>query len=634
MYHGAGDPHTARRLPETLPGQGPEATARAALSRVRKLLAAYSPGMPREPSRLTAALETGAEDASLERERSFALGWLRWLADDPAAAEPLLGEAVRRAREADAIEALAEAAYWCARVRVLLARADALADYETLLRGLGGSPQATAWFIDLLWRSGCVDRAEQVWRSLRGNRRVAGCPEGPLLEARPLLRRGEVALAERLLNEAVPTNGVVWVERLLLLAWAAAAQKQYERARALLDEAGAGPYPATALQTWARLIERRSWGETPAVEEAGRIPPALTAFLAGQQARLAGDSEAAGAAYRAALASAAVQPFARYALTCLGQDDAAALLAAQPGLFLAVRCRARLARERFRARQATPAEYLDALQQADAAGNRDAAAEHFHRLAVALQQRQPDREGVRVLTAEGSGAAARNFLRAALELAVYRLSPEDARGLLLEWSRRGDLDEDLRTTVGRQLLRLLLGSGGEDAEVSAAVGRLLPGEPLLADRVPVAGGTRVGAAAGLGRRRGMAAGGAGASGARPVEGAGGGAAGAGGSGARRRRGRRRAARRGGRLARPGRAAGLRAPRRGERRRRSAGPSRLAAGPVALAAAVGPTLPRSGWRGPGEPRRAGGALRQDCATAPRHTSGAVAVAPGGAGPGPR
>ena len=47
-----------------------------------------------------------------------------------------------------------------------------------------------------------VDRAEQVWKSVRGNRRVSGCDEGPLLEARALLRRGEVGPAERVLQAA------------------------------------------------------------------------------------------------------------------------------------------------------------------------------------------------------------------------------------------------------------------------------------------------------------------------------------------------------------------------------------------------------------------------------------------------
>src|SRR5262249_30848138 len=264
-------------------------------------------------------------------------------------------------------------------------------------RTLGGSPQATAWFVDLLWRAGRVDRAEQVWKSVRGNRRVTACDEGPLLEARALLRRGETAPAERLLQAASPAGGVAWVERRLLLAWALATQNQYGRALALLQEAEQGPYPAAALETWRGLVEGRARGEPASLPEAGPIPPALQDYLRGQGARLEGQIEQAAAAYRAALAAPAVQPFARYALACLGQDDPAALLAGQPGLFLALRCRARVALERFRGREISPAECLDAFQQAAAAGYQGAAADHFRRLALALQQRQPGVDELRAL---------------------------------------------------------------------------------------------------------------------------------------------------------------------------------------------------------------------------------------------
>ena len=61
-------------------------------------------------------------------------------------------------------------------VRVLLGRPDAVAGYESALRRLG-SPQATAWYVDLLWRAGRIDRAEQVWKAVRSNKRVLGCDE-------------------------------------------------------------------------------------------------------------------------------------------------------------------------------------------------------------------------------------------------------------------------------------------------------------------------------------------------------------------------------------------------------------------------------------------------------------------------
>ncbi|HEY7158223.1 MAG TPA: hypothetical protein VH575_30000, partial [Gemmataceae bacterium] len=457
----------------------PEAAARVVLGRIRQLLDAYMPNMPVERPRLPDVLAAVLNDPILERERLFSLGWLHWLNDEPAAAESFLAEATRRAREQNATEALAESAYWCARVRLLLGRSEALAEFESVLRTLGGSPRATAWFVDLLGRAGRVDRAEQVWKSVRGNRRVAGCVEGPLLEARMLLRRGERATAERLLSETMPTNGVVWVEQRLLLAWIAASQKQQEKARDLLRQACEGPYPAAALQTWTARVEQRLGSEPAGDEGAEHAPAALRDFLNGQRARRQGRTEEAIVAYRAALGSPMAQPFARYGLACLGQEDFAALLASQPGLFLAVRSRARLAVERFRRRAATAAECLDALQQAAVNGYRDAAAEHFRRLAAVLQQRQPDAAVVGELAANpNTDAAARNAFRAALELAVRCLSPIEARAVLLEWAKREDLNEELRRLVGRQLLRLLLLTE-TDEETSATVERLLAGEPLL-----------------------------------------------------------------------------------------------------------------------------------------------------------
>jgi hypothetical protein len=455
MYHGSGDPRGAQRSLDTPAGFSPEATARAVLARLRKWLDDYTPGMPLErtlPDALTAPLA----DAERERERLFFRGFLHWLHDEPAAAEPLLVEAMGRARAQNALEALAESAYWLTRIRLRQGHGEALADYETVLRSLGGSPRATVWFVDLLGRAGRVDRAEQVWKSVRGHRRVAGCPEGPLLEARLLLRRGEMTPAERLLTEAAPTSGVVWVERLLLLAWIAASQRQAERARSCLQQARQGPYPPAALHTWEDWVERRLRGEV-IEERTGAAAPPLDDFLKGQRHRLEGRVEPALAAYRSALDSPLAQPFARHALASLGQDDPAALLASQPGLFLAVRCRARLVVERFRRREASPAECLDALQQAAAHGCRDVAAEHFGRLAALLHQRQTDAALLGEQTqAPLTDALARNTFRAALELAVRHVPAPAARELLLEWSRRPDLDEELRVLVGRQQMRLSL----------------------------------------------------------------------------------------------------------------------------------------------------------------------------------
>jgi hypothetical protein len=478
MYQRGEQVRTAQARGDAAPDPTPEAAARLALARVRKLLEAYTPGMPCNRPQLQAALAAPLNDPAAETERLFAAGWLAWLEGNPAAAEPLLEEAVVRARATGTTALLPQAAYWATRVRLRRGRLEAFAEYDEVLRTLGGAAQATAWLIDLLWRAGRVDRAEQVWKSLRANRKVSACPEGPLLEARVLLRRGELAAAERVLNEGVPTSGVVWVERQLLLAWVAFTGKQSDRGWALLEHARAGPYPAGALDTWARLCERRSRGAGLDAGEVG-APPALEDYLRGQQARLAGEAEAAAAAYRAALASPAAQPFARYGLACLGQEDPAAVLQAQPGLFVAVRCRARLALERFRSRQTSPADCLDALQQAAAAGYKDPAGEHLRRLALALSQRQPATESLRQLAAEG-GPGAADRRRAALELATRRLGAAEARALLAEWAQKGGpMAAGSDKVVGRQLLRLLLAEKTLEPGALAALRGVLAGDPLL-----------------------------------------------------------------------------------------------------------------------------------------------------------
>jgi tetratricopeptide (TPR) repeat protein len=435
--------------------------------------------MPFDRAALTSAL---SESPVQGTERLFALGWAHWLEGRPERAEPALAEAVRLARQENAVEPLAEAAYWCARVRVLLERPDAVAEFEAVLRTLGGSPRATAWFVDLLLRSGKTDRAEQVWKSVRGNKRVTACEEGPLLEARYLLRRGEFPHAERALNEAVPVSGVVFVERLLLQAWVTASRKQYEQATALCEQARDGPYPVAALDAWRALLDQRRGGPL-ATEATARPPTALQELLRGHHALKEGRTEQAVEAYRVARASPAAQPFARYALAGLGEGDHASLLAAQPGVFLAVRCRFWSVLERFRRRQATPAEYLDAYQQAAAAGYQGVAADHFRRLAQALNERELDVSAVCTLMTEAAAVGPverHNLCFAAVELAARRLPPDVARDLFREWSlpERSDA-EALQSAVARQWLRAHLITPGGVGALSDLEKRL-SGEPLLA----------------------------------------------------------------------------------------------------------------------------------------------------------
>jgi tetratricopeptide (TPR) repeat protein len=479
MYQG-GDARTAQRLHEAPPGLTPEARARLALERVRRLLSDFTAGTFCDVVWLRDALTLPLADPAAELERQFALGWLAWWRGELVEAEQLLMEAVRQGREAGNLTVAAEAAYWCARARVRLGRKDSISDFEGLLRSLGGSPQATSWFVDLLWRTGHVDRAEQVWRSVRANKRVIACAEGPLLEARALLRKGGQTAAERLLDEPAATAGPVWVERLLLLAWIAVNRKQPERARELLALARQGPYPVSALDAWVQVCEHRASDRSAELSGAERHP-LLTDYLRGRQAQRSGDRTAAVAAYREAQGISVLGPFARYALACLGEDDFQALLATQPGLFLAARCRSRIAAERFRRRELGPAELLESVQSAATAGHRNAALEQFAEIARTLEERTTDTAKLRQL-ASGNEPGSGNRQRAALEQAVRGLPAAELRALLLEWSQPGSLAEQtaLRLVLGRQLLRQALLARATGApvaeEVVAAVERLLPGD--------------------------------------------------------------------------------------------------------------------------------------------------------------
>jgi hypothetical protein len=483
MYLVSTTARSARRFVDRPSLLGPQAAVSTALVRLHKLFTAYRPGMYFDAAHLRSVLSAPVADAAEETERLFALGWLNWLGGDLSAAEAALHEAVSRAEQAKVIDLLAAAAYWRARVRFLLKRTDAVAEYEGVMRKLSGSPQATAWFVDLLWRAGRVDRAEQVWKSVRTNKRVTGCPEGPFLDVRAMLRRGEIPPAEKLLNETMPTNAILYVERLLLLAWIRATQKQYDAALKILDEVGRLPYPVVAITEWRGLIGLRRDNSG----FAAHVPVVLSDLMRGHQARRDGHNDEALAAYRIATSSAAAQPFARYALATLGQDAPAALLASQPGLFLAVRCRALTALQKFQRRESTAAELLDALQHAAHAGYHSAAVEHFQQVAQILQNKQPTRDELQALVASQVTSEAtirRNCFRAALEQAVRRLSAPEALSLLRDWSRLDWLaaDESLRSVVARQIVRLtllarhngvdILGEGLADAE------RLSPGDAL------------------------------------------------------------------------------------------------------------------------------------------------------------
>ena len=461
MYESAEGLRVAGRL--TFPPDGEESAYRLAITRVRNLLSDCLPGMSADADRLRKGLSVRQADPASETERHLALGWLAWLEGDWAGAETLLVEGsepgalakgpgtlpVAHAPGSDRdvpLSPLLEpgwSAYWCARVRLLQGHADAVAEYEAALKKLGGSPWATARYVDLLWRAGRADRAEQVWKSVRANKRVTGCEEGPILEARSTLRKGEYAAGERLLNDASPRDGVLQVERHLLLAWTLASQRKGDESREALDRAAEGPYPASALADWRHFLNARLRGESIV----GVAPAGWQDDIDGQDARAVGRTEEAIPRYRAALATPTVQPFAAHALWCLGERDMP--MSQPPGLFFAVRARMLQAVVRFCRRESGPGQFLDALDQADRAGVEVAGFDLYRRLARHLQDRSVDLIEVPV-------AARRNALRLALESAT-RLPADEQLPLLTAWSGDDIVHEErFRHALGRQLLRLAL----------------------------------------------------------------------------------------------------------------------------------------------------------------------------------
>jgi hypothetical protein len=353
-----------------------EAVERAlmSLSRVRSLLNSFVPGMAPDRDLLLQRLETPLTDAAADRERKTLRGWLLWLTEQWDAANLLLLEAVEACKEADDKPTLGVAAYWLARVRLRL-QIEAIRPYEIALRKLGGSPQATAGFVDLLWRAGRTERAEQVWKSVRGNKRVAACPEGQLLEARLHLQRGEWNAAKKLLEDWRPSNGPLLAEVHLLLAWMYTSQNKAADASVELEAAALCPYPASALAAWRGAIER-----FPLVALT-KLPRAWESFLEAQRRRAAGEQPID--TYRELTEAGALAPLARYGLVILGAESAGDVLPGVTSPFWGMRLRAYAAVERFARREITPPALLETLAAVARAEYACPALEHFKRLAEA-----------------------------------------------------------------------------------------------------------------------------------------------------------------------------------------------------------------------------------------------------------
>jgi tetratricopeptide (TPR) repeat protein len=227
-----------------------------ALCKVRQILRRHALDQPVDGPGLLALLGDPFPNPRLEADRHFARGWLFWLVGQWHEAEQNLQTAAGLLEAANAGPDQCEAAYWLARVQILVRRPQPLAAFEAAMRSRGGSPQATCWYMDLLWRSGQQDRAEQIWKTVRNNRKMVAVEEAPLLEARILLRQGEIFQAEGILEKTAPGAGPLQVERGLLRTWLHGQRGQLRLADSFLRQAEKGPYPACILRTWRDLFHR------------------------------------------------------------------------------------------------------------------------------------------------------------------------------------------------------------------------------------------------------------------------------------------------------------------------------------------------------------------------------------------
>ncbi len=446
----------------------PELRARHALGRVEQLFSEATPERTIDRDRIRAALQAPLADAEMEQQRLFVLGWLGWLDDDLPSAKSWLARCTG-----------ARAAYWLARVRLLMGDVEGLSAYEQQMRTFQGSPQATCWFVDLLWRAGRHERATQVWKSVRLNKRVTACEEAVLLEARALLGQDDAA-AEKMLREATPHNTVLQTERLLLLAWLMSVRQKRDEALDLIDEVRVAVYPLRAVAAWHAMILRRDTNTFADLERLHLSPPAR-AWIQAQQARLPGGDPARVLTLLEGTAGVPrLQGLVRYVRACLGREDFAALLASLPGPFLASRCRVWATLACFCRGEVSPAELLGTIQQSSGK-------EAWQELARALADGVPAEQLWRM--------GSKNARRAAVEAGLREWTPAETVKMLPAWGREL-LDSDdlaLRHRVGRQLLRLSLQlEQGSDDLLSLTEGLLGTSElPDLVRSVRAPAGTEL-----------------------------------------------------------------------------------------------------------------------------------------------
>ena len=431
-------------------------------------LTAYRIGMPLNAAALRQALACPLPQPEAEAERLFAIGWLHWLDGSFSDTERTLIEAVAMIRERDIADRLVDTAYWLARVQILLERSEAVADFETVLRQLGGSPQATVLFVDLLWRSATSNAREQIWKALRSNKRLTALPEATLIEVHSLLRRGEPGTAVKLLVAFQPANGVAMAERLLLLAWAEAVQGQCARATELLKRTNGLPYPHSALEYRPGSSSSLFRGPISFLSACGNSSADTRC-----SPKTVGTTRGKSSAWRRKTRSPGPLPvmpwrdteptnsltFCRHSPACSSQCAAVCGWPLRDSAIAAM----------------TPAEWLESLQRESRLGFvAGQEAEHFRRLAEILRRPPSVTELAECVQEQVSAdpAARRNGLRAAIE-AAWRLPLVDVKGLFDAWRELFWLNpsEELGVLLAGQSLRLALLEQGSDAE--ALLGKTL-----------------------------------------------------------------------------------------------------------------------------------------------------------------
>ncbi len=452
-----------------------------ALAQVRQLL---DEGMAPDADVLAGWLGHLAEpfaDSRLEGERHFARGWLFWLAGDFSQAEAPLAQAVETVRQVEVAD-ITEAAYWLARVQLLLSKPAAIATFEKTLRCRSASPPAMLRFIDLLWRAGQVERAEQVWQTVRLHRQVQGTALAALCAARVLLFHEQAAAAEQVLRKAAAKGGVVQIEITLLLAWSLDAQQHYSQAADLLDHLE-GPYPARALQAWRTLFHLRREPSRDSqttilvkLQPFFRVNTPGESYFAGQTAVAQGRSEEAAGFFRQVLSYPPLRHFARFGLVCLGQEDGTEFLAGRQGFFLTAAARLRLALDRFCRRQASGGELVEQLDRADRVGYLPADAGHWRKLTDLQGRPTLTVADLQSLVQGDSPGKRRQGFILAIELAVSRLSFNEAQQLCLEWSGLDLLlaDPTLRRYLREHWLVMLLQSLSDETETKSQSMLALP----------------------------------------------------------------------------------------------------------------------------------------------------------------